>query len=209
MRGQSRDSDDEDNIANFKMEDYLKWKGDQKQAKIQTLEKLAAYKRSEELIKLISEKIATCDDQSVKNYFLTKLKLTSSEYNDFIAQSIQTDVKSAKKSHFEKIISSSEQKEPAYDNTTLGVRSSDYTPANKSDYLPYHQERNVLNHSEYVRLKDAELEKEEWKLEFDLNEDKINEAIAQARANPSDPQKVEEEVEDEELLAMLNLDLNY
>jgi hypothetical protein len=44
------------------MEDYLKWKGDQKQAKIQTLEKLAAYKRSEELIKLISEKIATCDD---------------------------------------------------------------------------------------------------------------------------------------------------
>jgi len=60
-----------------------------------------------------------------------------------------------------------------------------------------------------VRLKDAELEKEEWKLEFDLNEDKINEAITQARANPSDPQKVEEEVEDEELLAMLNLDLNY
>ncbi len=60
-----------------------------------------------------------------------------------------------------------------------------------------------------MRLKDAELEKEEWKLEFDLNEDKINEAIAQARANPSDPQKVEEEVEDEELLAMLNLDLNY
>lgn len=46
-------------------------------------------------------------------------------------------------------------------------------------------------------------------MEFDLNEDKINEAIAQARANPSDPQKVEEEVEDEELLAMLNLDLNY
>lgn len=60
-----------------------------------------------------------------------------------------------------------------------------------------------------MRLKDAELEKEEWKLEFDLNEDKINEAITQARANPSDPQKVEEEVEDEELLAMLNLDLNY
>jgi hypothetical protein len=58
-------------------------------------------------------------------------------------------------------------------------------------------------------LKDAELDKEEWKLEFDLNEEKIKEAIANARANPSDPQRVEEEVEDEELLAMLNLDLNY
>jgi hypothetical protein len=95
------------------------------------------------------------------------------------------------------------------DNTTLGVRPSTYTPANKSDYLPYHSERNLLNHEEYNRLKDAEMEKEEWKLEFDLNEEKVNEAIAQARANPSDPQKVEEEVEDEELLAMLNLDLNY
>lgn len=69
---------------------------------------------------------------------MAKLKLTSSEYNDFIAKSIQTDVKSAKKSHFDKIISSNEQKQPVYDNTTLGVRSSNYTPANKYDYLPYH-----------------------------------------------------------------------
>lgn len=67
----------------------------------------------------------------------------------------------------------------------------------------------MLNLNEYNRLKEAEIDKEEWKLEFDLNEEKIKEAIALARANPSDPQKVEEEVEDEELLAMLNLDLNY
>jgi len=58
-------------------------------------------------------------------------------------------------------------------------------------------------------MKDADMEKEEWKLEFDINEEKVNEAVALARANPSDPQKVEEEVEEEELLAMLNLDLNY
>ena len=44
------------------MEDYAKWKGEQKSLKIQTLEKLAVYKRSDELIKLISEKIATCED---------------------------------------------------------------------------------------------------------------------------------------------------
>jgi len=31
---QSRDSDDEDTIFNFKMEDYVKWKGDQKSSKI-------------------------------------------------------------------------------------------------------------------------------------------------------------------------------
>jgi hypothetical protein len=170
---------------------------------------LAVYKRSEELIKIISEKIASCEDQSVKNYFISKLKLAGSEYNDFIAQSIQSDVKSAKKSHFEKIISGNDKNLPVLDNTTAGVRPSTYTPANKSDFLPNHIERSVLNLNEYNRLKEAEIDKEEWKLEFDLNEEKIKEAIALARANPSDPQKVEEEVEDEELLAMLNLDLNY
>lgn len=58
-------------------------------------------------------------------------------------------------------------------------------------------------------MKDAEMEKQEWKLEFDLNEAKIAEAVANTRENPSDPSKVEEEVEEEELLAMLNLDLNF
>jgi len=31
------------------------------------------------------------------------------------------------------------------------------------------------------------MENEEWKLEFDINEDKVNEAITLARANPADP----------------------
>ena len=70
------------------MEDYTKWKGEQKSLKIQTLEKLAVYKRSDELIKLISDKIATCEDQSVKNYFVSKLKLLNSEYGNFVVESI-------------------------------------------------------------------------------------------------------------------------
>jgi len=64
--------------------------------------------------------------------------MTGSEYSDFIAQSIQTDAKSAKKNHLEKLISDTERKEQALDNTTLGVKPSGFTPANKSDYLPYH-----------------------------------------------------------------------
>ena len=70
------------------MEDYTKWKGEQKSLKIQTLEKLAVYKRSDELIKLITDKIATCEDQSVKNYFVSKLKLLNSEYGNFVVESI-------------------------------------------------------------------------------------------------------------------------
>lgn len=82
------------------------------------------YKRSDELIKIISEKIATCEDQSVKDYFVSKLKLTGSEYTDMVAQSIQSDTKSAKKAHFEKLINNSEQKSQAFDNTTLRVKPS-------------------------------------------------------------------------------------
>lgn len=52
------------------------------------------------------------------------------------------------------------------------------------------------------------MENEEWKLEFDLNEQQIQDAIDQARANTT-AQNVEEEVEDEELLATLGLDQNY
>lgn len=144
------------------MEDYVKWKGEQKSLKIQTLEKLAVYKRSDELVKLISEKIATCEDQSLKDYFVSKLKLMQSDYGDFVAESIQTDVKSAKKGHFEKLISNKQSE--VFDSKTLGSNPSRFTPANTNDYMSHHQERNVLSHSEYLRLKDEEMDKEEWKL---------------------------------------------
>ena len=69
----------------------------------------------------------------------------------------------------------------------MGIKPSSFTPANTSDYMQNHSERNVLSHSEYLRLKDTEMEKEEWKLEFDIDEAKVADAVANARANPSDP----------------------
>jgi hypothetical protein len=54
------------------------------------LEKLTAYRRSEELVKLLSEKLGASQDPQAKNYLVSKLKLTGTNYADFIADSLQT-----------------------------------------------------------------------------------------------------------------------
>lgn len=59
-----------------------------------------------------------------------------SGYGDFVAEGIQTDAKSAKKGHFEKL-NSSKQLE-VLDSKTLGSNPSRFTPANTKDYMSHH-----------------------------------------------------------------------
>ena len=152
----------------FDMAEYNDWKKEVDRETVRTQQKIEHYKRSEELLRAIQDRLSSVKDtqseKELKSYLLTKLGYKNAAYTDFISNQMTQHGKEAKnEAKRASILKTEDATSELYNYNDKQVRDSQnlgfstawdkdaYTPSSEFDKATYHAERKIMTQKEFMK----------------------------------------------------------